>query len=142
MSPNKRMRAKLYMTFGLALLGLTALAVDNSASAADFDGYAPYPNATPDYGRTIERERIYSQAPLVDRRYEVVDQRCRTYFERRVDPYGREIVHRIRECDEGPADRLPNRTFGPASHEYPPRPYYERSRYRAYPRPSMEVDDY
>ena len=27
---------------------------------------------------------------------------CRIVFERRIGPYGRETVHRIRVCDEGP----------------------------------------
>jgi hypothetical protein len=143
MSANRRMSAKLCMTFGLVLLGLIALAINGGASAADFEsGYAPYPNAAPNYDRPIERERFYSPAPSVDRRYDVVDERCRTYHERRVDPYGREIVHRIRVCDEGPVNAMPNRAYGPAPYESQPRAYYERSRYRAYPRPPVEVDDY
>jgi hypothetical protein len=136
------MRAKLYNTFGLALIGLAALAMSSSARAADLEsGYAPYPLA-PDYGRTIERERIYSSPAPIDRRYEVVDERCRIYHQRRVDPYGREVVHRVRVCDEGPVNATPNRSFGSAPYDYPPRAYYERSRYRGYPLPPAEVDDY
>ena len=66
--------------FGLALAGL-AISSTTKAIANDFDApaYRPYPNGTVEDGEI-----------------------CRIFHERRVDPYGRVTVHRIRMCDEGP----------------------------------------
>jgi hypothetical protein len=61
-----------------------------TANAGDFDGpaYGPYPR--------------YNAVPPVYRRAEVGDAFCRILHERRIDPYGRETIHRIRICNEGP----------------------------------------
>lgn len=40
---------------------------------------------------------------------------CRVFTKARLDPYGREVLHRVRVCDEGPLPR-PRRVWaGPAS---------------------------
>jgi len=151
MTNTLQTNATLNMYFGLVLLGCSAITF-SSVRAADLDaGYGPYPNA--EYDRTIERERIYTAppvereriytpAPPIDRRYEAIEERCRIVFERRIDPYGREIVHRIRACDEGPVYSHPSRAYGPGPGGYQPEPYYERSRYRAYPRPPADVGEF
>lgn len=108
------------------------------ASAGDLDPPG-YTHRSADYERMGEREHVYAPAPL-DRRYEVTERQCRTFHERRVDSYGREVIHRIRMCDEGPV--YPDRAIGPADYSYPPRPYYERSGYRPYPRPPAAIGEY
>ena len=126
----------------LVLTAGLPLAAGGIASAGDFDapGYTPYTNRAPDYDRPGERERFYGTAPSPDGRYEAVERHCRTFHERRVDAYGREVMHRIRMCDEGPV--YPGRAVGPSEYGYPPRPYYERSGYQPYPRPPVAIGGY
>jgi hypothetical protein len=73
---------------------------------------------------------------------------CRIVIERRLDPYGREIVHRIRMCDEGPVYVAPSEAAAPLESppEYgypPPRPYYapSPSGYETYPRPPAPIGE-
>ena len=94
MSQVMRATAVRRVAFGLALAGL-GLAGSTIAQAADFDpqvygggavpGPAPLPYPAPNYGA------IYEPAGP-----------CHIVFDRRVDPYGQEIVRRLRVCDEGP----------------------------------------
>jgi len=69
---------------------------------------------------------------------------CRIVFERRIDPYGRETVHRIRVCDEGPVyPGYPAPTWStvPPEYRYGRPPYLEtfRSYYGDYPRPPATI---
>ena len=69
---------------------------------------------------------------------------CRIVFERRIDPYGRETVHRIRVCDEGPVyPGYPAPTWSavPPEYGYGRPPYHEpfRSYYDDYPRPPASI---
>ena len=69
---------------------------------------------------------------------------CRIVFERRIDPYGRETVHRIRVCDEGPVyPGYPAPTWSavPQEYGYGRPPYHEpfRSYYDDYPRPPAPI---
>jgi hypothetical protein len=100
------------------------------AKAADFEGY---PYGGPVYQSTLDNGPAYQPAPD----NEAV---CRILLERRVDPYGREVVHRIRMCDEGPVYGL-GRTAAPQDYRYDPRRYYyERSSSDYYsPRPPAPV---
>ena len=74
------------VVFALALggLGVWMLA---PAQAGDLGApvYGPAPYPAPNYGPVYERG-----GP------------CRIVLDRRIDPYGREVVHRMRVCDEGP----------------------------------------
>jgi hypothetical protein len=85
MSQTKR-TTRRGIVFALALGGLGAWAT-TPAQAGDLGGpeYGPAPYPAPNYGPVYERG-----GP------------CRIVLERRVDPYGREVVHRMRVCDEGP----------------------------------------
>jgi hypothetical protein len=137
-----RTTAVRHAVFGLALAGL-AMSSIATANAGDLDApaYSPYPYGAPDYERMLERERHYSVAPRVYRRVEVGDGICRILHQRRVDPYGREIIHRIRMCDEGPVYPSPNWTAVPPEYGYQPRPNYEPSPsgYYSYPRPPAAI---
>ena len=69
---------------------------------------------------------------------------CQIALERRIDPYGRETVHRIRVCDEGPVyPGYPAPTWSavPPEYGYGRPPYYEpfRSYYDDYPRPPAPI---
>lgn len=132
MSRATRTTAARHAVFGLAL-AVSAMASLATANAGDLDapGYSPY--GAPDY------DRLYSPAPPIHRRVVVDDGICRIFHERRVDPYGREIIHRIRMCDEGPVDLSPNRAVVPQEYGYQSRPYYEQSGYHAYPRPPVAI---
>ena len=111
MSRVMRTTGVRHAVFGLALAGL-AISSITAANAADYDGsaYGPYPR--------------YNAVPPVYRRAEVGDAICRILHERRVDPYGRETIHRIRICDEGPIDRSPGWTVAPQEYGYGPPPVY------------------
>ena len=116
MSRVMRTTAVRHAVFGLALAGL-AMSSTATANAADFDGqaYGPYPR--------------YNAVPPVYRRTEVGDAVCRILQERRIDPYGRETIHRIRICDEGPIGWMEPQGYG-----YAPPPY-QGTYYGRYPRP-------
>ncbi|MGA8801085.1 MAG: hypothetical protein WB614_14915 [Pseudolabrys sp.] len=115
MSRVMRATAVRHAVFGLALAGL-AMSSTATANAGDFDGqaYGPYPR--------------YDAVPPVYRRAEVGDAFCRILQERRIDPYGRETIHRIRICDEGPIGWTVPQEYG-----YGPPPPYQGTYYG--PRP-------
>jgi hypothetical protein len=131
MSRVTRTTGVRHAVFGLALAGLAMSSID-TADAGDLEGpvYGPYPR--------------YNAVPPGYRGAEVGDAVCRIVHERRIDVYGREIIHRIRICDEGPVYPSPYRTMVPPEYGYPPRPYYEpsRSRYYSYPRPPAPIEGY
>jgi hypothetical protein len=126
MSRVMRTTGVRHAVFGPALAGLAMSSID-SADAGDLEGpvYGPYPR--------------YNAVPPVYRGAEVGDAVCRIVHERRIDAYGREIIHRIRICDEGPY-----RAMVPPEYGYPPRPYYEpfQSRYYSYPRLPAPIEGY
>ena len=104
----------------LTLAGLAMCSV-STANAGDLVGpaYGAYP-----YGPPIESNAF-----------------CRVLLERRIDPYGRETVHRIRMCDEGPVYSGPNRSVSPQEYGDAPRRYDEPapSHYYSYPRPPAPI---
>jgi hypothetical protein len=113
-----------HAVLGLALAGLTIFAIP-AAHAGDFappvyGGGAPYGGP------------VYDRPPVP----------CRILLERRLDAYGRESVHRIRMCDEGPV-YAPAETVAPpdAGYGYPPPRYYgpSPSTYDPYPRPPAPI---
>jgi hypothetical protein len=109
-----------YVVIGLALGGLAISSVFTAkAGGLDLPVYGVHPYPTP-----VERDGL-----------------CRILLERRVDPYGREIVHRIRICDEGPVYLGPNSSVAPQEYGYPSRRYYEPapSYYYSYPRPPAPI---
>jgi hypothetical protein len=117
---SRVMRTTVHAVFGLALAGLTIAA---TAQAGDF--YGPPPPGPYPYG-----------GPVYDRPH---DGACRFLFERRVDPYGRETMHRIRMCDDGPVYQSVNPAVAP-DYGYPPPRYYEPSPSGYYaPRPPAPI---
>ena len=125
MSRVMRTTAVRHPVLGLALVGL-AMSSIATANAGDFDRpvYGPYSG--------------YNAVPPVYRRAEVGDAICRILHERRIDPYGRETIHRIRMCDEGPIDR-PGWTVAPQEYGYGPPPAYPGRAYYGYPRPPAPI---
>jgi len=123
-----RTTVALHAVFGLALAGLAISSID-TADAGDLEGpvYGPYPR--------------YNAVPPVYRGADVGDAVCRIVYERRIDVYGRETVHRIRMCDEGPIYPSINGTAVPQEYGYRPERYYEPSpsRYDSYPRPPAPI---
>jgi hypothetical protein len=114
-----------HAVFGLAVCGL-AISSLATAQAGDLNGpvYSPYPYGAANEPRVYEREGV-----------------CRIILQRRIDPYGREIVHRVRMCDEGPVYVSPNPAATPPEYGYPPPRYYEPSPsgYDPYPRPPAPI---
>jgi hypothetical protein len=117
------------VVFSVALAGLGICGVA-TAQAGDLAppmyGPAPYPPPPPpNYGA------VYGHGGP-----------CHVVIDRRVDPYGREIAHRVRVCDEGPmypsvVGPMPSQEYG-----YPEPRYYEPqpSGYDVYaPRPPAPV---
>jgi hypothetical protein len=112
----------------------------SNANAGDLYSptYRTYPLAAPIDERVLERERYYGVAPLVHRSIEFGDGICRIFHERRIDPYGRETIHRIRMCDDGPIYGSTNGAVLPPEYGYP-RPYYEQSGYYSHPHPPLAI---
>jgi len=126
----------------LALLALL-LGGPMAAQAADLE-YGPGPYRTPPpYAGPYEPpaddagpgyDQRYGPTPPVMRERLGGDfERCRVFHRVRIDPYGREVLHRVRVCDEPAAMRAPGwaATQGPAPYGYGPR-YYG-------PRPSRDI---
>jgi hypothetical protein len=104
-----RTTAVRFAVVGLTLAPAVALSTA-AANAGDLDlpAYGPYPYGAPAY--------VPPPAPVAA---------CRILFERRIDPYGREIVHRVRVCDDGPVYPSVNHAVAPVWNGYPPQPYYQ-----------------
>ncbi len=117
-------RTARHAVLGLALAGLTISSIA-AATAGDLAPpvYGPAPYGEPPEGYLRDH-----------------DGPCRIVFERRVDPYGREAVHRIRLCDEGPVYPGPG-AAPPPDYGYPPPPYVapSPSGYDPYPRPPAPI---
>jgi len=98
--------------------------------------YSPAPYVAPPYVAPP-----YVGAPYVAAPYEAPHAPCRVMLERRIDPYGREIVHRIRMCDEGPVYPGLGETAAPPEYSYPPPRYYapSPSGYDPFPRPPAPI---
>jgi hypothetical protein len=113
MSRVTRTTAARRAVLGLALAAF-AMPFIADARAGDLypPGYGAYPPAVPApvYERTIERERYYGAAPAFHGHVAIGNGPCRIVLKRRVDAWGRELVHRIRVCDEGPVYGAP---YGP-----------------------------
>jgi hypothetical protein len=113
MSRVTRTTAARHAVRGLALAGF-AMCFLADAQAGDLyvPGYTPYPLAAPGpapvYERTFERERYFAAAPAVHGRVAIDNGPCRIVLKRRIDAWGRELVHRIRVCDEGLVYGAPN----------------------------------
>jgi hypothetical protein len=109
MSRVRRTRAARHAARGFALVGFAvSLIADANAGDLYAPAYSPYPLA---YERTLERERYYAAAPLYGR-VAIGNGPCRIVLTRRFDAWGRELVHRIRVCDEGPVYGAPNGGYG------------------------------
>ena len=136
-------------------IALGALLIPAAGWAADLDYYEPrysarpYPEPVPQYEpRVYGPPRVYAPRaydPPPRRRVVYDADGCRVIFKRRVDDYGREVTHRIRDCDERaarerqawaePRYRYDEPTYAPRVYE---RPAYD---YRP-PRPvGPYVDD-
>ena len=106
------------VVLGLALAGLGMCAM-TAAQAGDLGPpvYAPAPYPAPSYGAG------YGGGP------------CRIVLDRGVDPYGREIVRRVRVCDEGGMYPPVEAPVVAPRYGYPTPRYYEPqpSGYYAYP---------
>lgn len=110
--------------FGVGLAVTSGLA---PAQAADI--YAPdRPRYSERFERYVPRERVYARPrylPPVEERVVTDDGDCRVFIKRRLDRYGREVVRRVRVCDEIAA--RPHRWAGASYGGYeplydPPRP--------------------
>jgi hypothetical protein len=94
--------------FGIALAA-AVLAPVPALHAADFD----YEDRSPPRGYYepfgYPRAPVYAEPralpPAVERRVYVDEAPCRVFYRPRVDAYGREVVHRVRVCDEGAVHR-------------------------------------
>lgn len=103
------------VVFGLALVALgEVMAAQAGDLAPPVYGPAPYPVPAPNYGPGYGGP-------------------CRVVLDRRIDPYGREIVHRVRVCDEG-AMYAPGPAVAP-EYGYPAPGYYEPQPSGYYPYP-------
>lgn len=116
MSRVMRATAVRHTVLGVAL-GCLAMSSIATANADDFDrpAYSRY-----QYGAPIEHDGI-----------------CRVFHERRIDQYGRETIHRIRMCDEGPVYQSPGWTAAPQEYGYRTPPAYPG--YYKYPRPPAPI---
>ena len=95
---------------GLIGVALTAASLNLAGAAQASDLYQPYGTYEPrgPYGPppVVYGEPRYPP-PVVDRRVEIEGWGCRVVHRRHVDPYGREVVRRVRVCDEGVVEAHP-----------------------------------
>jgi hypothetical protein len=108
-SRTTRLGCRQLGLFGLALAG-TFLSLAGAAHAADIysdDRYGP-PRAG--YEVLEPRAPVYARPayppPVVERRVEI-DDGCRVFHRRRIDPYGREVIRRVRVCEDTVVQRAP-----------------------------------
>ena len=118
MSQVMRPTAVRALTLGLALAGL-GIGASTATRAADVAPpvYGPAPYPAPNYGAGYGGP-------------------CHIVLDRRVDPYGREIVQRVRVCDEGAIYPPQAPVVGPG-YGYPGPRYFapQPSEYYGYPPP-------
>lgn len=114
---------------GLALGAVLAAAGPVAAADLEEAYLAPPPPPRVRYEAPVvlppPPPRVAVRALPVPPPVEVVEgaETCRVFTKARLDPYGREVLHRVRICDEGPLPR-PRRVWaGPATVEgyLPPR---------------------
>ena len=111
------------LVFGTALLGSGGI-----GHAADFEDYGRYgsprgyyePHGEP-RGSVYRAPPPYAPPAVVERRVEADESYCRVFHRRRIDPYGREVVHRVRVCDEGIVPRSRAWAEAPRNYGYEPR---------------------
>jgi hypothetical protein len=115
---------------------LLALMLGGPFAAHAADLYeAPGPYQAPPYGAPYEPPAAYpapqgyGPPPMMRERLGGGFERCRVFHQMRVDPYGREVLHRVRVCDERIAQRAPG---------WGPRYGYERPLYDA-PHPARDM---
>jgi hypothetical protein len=97
-------------------------------------GYPPPPAPPIVYG-----EPRYAPPPVIDRRVVVDNGACRIVHRRHIDPYGREIVRRVRVCEEGEVEPYPR--WAERGPRYGYEPYYGAPRPpRAVPQPYDDLD--
>jgi hypothetical protein len=109
----------------LALAGVFLGAVPAQAADVYEEEYRPRPRV---YERYEQRAPVYVQPqyPRIERRVEVEEGVCRVLHRRGFDAYGREVIRRVRVCEEGmvhPGPRGPYVARGPRPYDdYVPRP--------------------
>jgi hypothetical protein len=95
--------------FGLALAG-AFLGLAGSAQAADIYYEDRYEPPRTRYEVIEPRGPVYARPyppRVVERRVEVDDGVCRVLHRRSIDPYGREVIRRVRVCDDAIVQRAP-----------------------------------
>jgi hypothetical protein len=109
----------------LAAAAAAALVLSAPVLAADVDEPPPPP-------------RFDSRPGWVPPRVVRPAETCWVFVKRRIDPYGEEVVRRVRVCDEGPVLDGPPRWRGPgwgADEDGPPRPRFGP------PRPPADIPE-
>ncbi|WP_053080611.1 hypothetical protein [Methylobacterium variabile] len=82
---------------------LALLAAAAPAAAADLDEPPP----------RFEGRGDWRPAPPPPPRFVQSPETCRVFVKRRIDPYGDEVVRRVRVCEDGPGYRDGSRWGGP-----------------------------
>ena len=113
--------------FGVALAG-ALLSLAGSAQASDLDQpYGRYGPSRGYYEPPVPRGPVYGEPryapPAVQRRVEVDEGACRVFHRRGIDPYGREVVRRVRVCDEGVVETSPRWAARSPRYGYEPQIY-------------------
>jgi hypothetical protein len=156
--PNVSRTAELRLVIGAALAAIFNLA--GVAQAGDLylpNGPYPqppvvyrepgYPAPPVVYGEpsypppppAVYGEPRYAPPPVIDRRVVVDNGACRIVHRRHVDPYGREVVRRVRVCGEGYVEARPR--WAERAPPYGYEPYYGAPRPpRAVPEPYDDLD--
>jgi hypothetical protein len=114
---------------GLAGVALTAALLNLAGPAQASDLYQPYGTYEPrgPYGPppVVYGEPRYPP-PVIERRVEIDNGACRIVHRRYIDPYGREVVRRVRICEEGVVEAYPR--WAARGPRYGYEPYYDAPR--------------
>lgn len=101
---SSAMTARFPRTTRLFLGALALFALAGPVAAADLDEEPPPRFEGRSEWRAPPPPLAHSLAPLPPRVVQAPEA-CRTFVKRRIDPYGEEVVRRVRVCDESPGYR-------------------------------------
>jgi hypothetical protein len=122
---TKKSLGLLAFAIGCAVLNLPSFAI-----AADmYDPYGRQGRYGPPPGYYEAPVDAPYGPPVARRGIEVDEEGCRVFLRRGVDPYGREIVRRVRVCEEDVAGHAPYPAAPQPRYGYGPRVYDVPRRY-------------
>jgi hypothetical protein len=133
---DQGLKAKIPLAVLALLLGgpMTAHAADLYEGPAPYRTPPPYAGPYEPADEAVPDDERYAPPPVMRERLGADFGPCRVFQRVGVDPYGREVLRRVRVCDEPVAVRAPG--WAAAA---PPPPYGYGARFYGMPRPPRMI---